>query len=61
MLKKLTRKFVTLFVLVMALTVVSAAPDSSANRWWPRCQWVPVDVNCSTGWMCCDEYSCWCE
>ena len=60
MLKRLTRKLVTLSVLCAALAAVSSAPASSANRRIVICYPAPVDF-CESGYYCChDDGSCKC-
>jgi len=59
MLKRLTRKLVTLSVLVFALAAVSLTSASSINK-YPYCFYDQVTVDCPTGWYCCDGNVCWC-
>jgi hypothetical protein len=60
MLKRLTLKLATLFVLVIALTSVASAPAASAKG-GVFCVDAPLDSDC-TVYMCCNEYgNCWCS
>ncbi len=57
MVKRLTRKLFTLFVLVAALTAVSFTPSSSTNR-IVICDEVPICYgDCCSGYWCCDRIS----
>jgi hypothetical protein len=62
MLKRLTRKLVTLSVLVAAITALSSTPGPSANG-GPYCLREPVTAECPSGiWCCPSDLSgeCWC-
>ena len=59
MLKRLTRKLITLSVLVFTLATVSFASASSTNQ-YPFCFYDVVTAECPTGWVCCDGNNCWC-
>lgn len=60
MLKKLTRKLVTLSVLVAALAAVSSTPALSTGRAY--CYEVPICAyDCCNGYYCCDRWgNCYC-
>jgi hypothetical protein len=56
MLKRLSRKLITLSVLVVALVTVSFAPVSSANN-RGYCYEVPIcSDGCCSGYVCCDRW-----
>lgn len=59
MLKRLTLKLVTLFVLAITLTYVASAPAASAKG-GVFCVDAPVETGCT--YWCCIDYSntCWC-
>ena len=61
MLKRLTRKLITLTVLVFALAVMSFASAAATNQYL-YCFYDLVTAECPTGWYCCDtsSNSCWC-
>jgi|SRR6185503_2525608 len=62
MLKRLTRKLITLSVLVFALATVSFTSASSTNQQL-YCYYDIVTAECPTGWVCCDDTTarnCWC-
>ena len=62
MLKRLTRKLITLAVLVFTLAAVSSSSASSANQQL-YCYYDIVTAECPTGWVCCDDFTarnCWC-
>ena len=57
--KRLKRKILILFVLLVALTTVTSAP-SKASRGGVFCDVAPLDSGCY-GWICCNDYGgCWC-
>ena len=61
MLKRLTRKLITLSVLVVALAIVSSTSAASSTRRMLICVHMPE--GCPIGEMyCCDRQSgdCWC-
>ena len=63
MLKRLTRKLITLSVLVVALSAVSLTPAKSTNQQL-YCYYDIVTAECPSGWVCCDDFSarnCWCS
>jgi len=58
MLKRLSRKLITLSVLVVALATISSAPASSSNN-RGYCVEVPIcsgDYSCCSGYWCCDNW-----
>lgn len=62
MLKRLTRKLITLSALVVILAAVSLTPASSTNQQL-YCYYDIVTAECPTGWVCCDDFTaknCWC-
>lgn len=60
MLKRLTLKLFTLFVLCAALTAVSSPPASSTNR-GVFCMDAPMEYGCNTDRVCCYDWGyCWC-
>ena len=62
MLKRLTRKLITLSVLVFTLAAVSFTPAASTKQ-YPYCFYDMVTAECPTGWICCDDTTgknCWC-
>lgn len=61
MLKRLTRKLVTLFVLVIALAAASSTAASSTNG-RAYCVEVPMCAyDCCNGYWCCDRWgNCYC-
>lgn len=61
MLKRLTRKFIILSVLVVTLAAVSSTPASSNNRQL-LCFDGPITVDCTSGYYCCDlSGNCTCQ
>jgi len=64
MLKRLTRKLFTLFVLVFALTVVSFTPAPSAASSTNSiliCWDAPLEYGCTGIYWCCDgDGNCFC-
>lgn len=60
MLKRLTRKLVTLLVLCAALTAVSFAPASQA-RGGVYCLDDGIGAYGCFGWVCCNDGGCWCH
>ena len=64
MLKRLTRKFLTLFVLVAALAAVSStSARSTISRGGVFCVDAPMESECPPGTLlCCNDYGgCWCS
>lgn len=64
MLKRLTRKFIILSVLVAALTAVPARPASPTTaRGGVFCVDAPIESECAPGTLlCCNDYGgCWCS
>ena len=60
--KRLTRKLITLSVLVVTLAFVSFTPASSTNQ-QQYCYYDIVTAECPTGWVCCEDFTaknCWC-
>ncbi len=51
---KLTRKLITLSVLVVALAAVSVAPASTRRQIDVFCLDGPITDDCQTGRYCCD-------
>ena len=63
MLKRLTRKLITLSVLVITLAAMSFPAASSTNQTL-YCYYDIVTAECPSGWVCCDDFSgrnCWCS
>ena len=68
MLKRLTRKLITLSAVVVILgavsfTPASSTPASSTNQQL-YCYYDIVTPECPTGWVCCDDFTaknCWCS
>jgi hypothetical protein len=59
MLKRLTRKLLTLSMLVVALAAVSSTPASSASS-RRFCYEAPIETGCV--YLCCDfTGNCWCQ
>jgi hypothetical protein len=77
MLKRLTRKLITLSVVLFILASVSFTPASSTNQQLycyydivtaecptGYCYYDIVTAECPTGGVCCDDFSgknCWCS
>jgi hypothetical protein len=55
MLKRLTRRLITLSVVVIILAAVSFAPATSRNRQL-FCFEGPITNECDCGYYCCDSY-----
>jgi hypothetical protein len=63
MLKRLTRKLITLSAVVVILGAVSFTPASSTNQQL-YCYYDIVTAECPSGWVCCDDFTarnCWCS
>jgi hypothetical protein len=66
MLTRLSRKLLTLFVLVAALSAVTSVParPTSTSR-GIFCVDAPLESGCSSTYWCCTEWggggSCWCQ
>ncbi len=59
MLKRLTRKLFTLVVLCGALMAVASAPAPTGKGVF--CLDAPIEMGCSSGTMCCIEYTSQCS